>query len=230
MSTAKPPDESVQGRPVGWQDARTRWNRRYREIRENTKNDPASETPDDLLTGVDHCLVYLSQVGLLPTTGEALDIAGGSGADALYLASIGLKTTLVDISAVGLEIAADAASQRSLSLRTIELDTETQPLPSGPWDLIHISHYLHRPTITAAASLLKPGGVLVVAVATLTNLERHSRPSARFLVKNNELKALVGGLHVEFYVEAWQSNDANEAWMLARRPRQGPSWQSRAIG
>ncbi len=171
--------------------------------------------------------LLIESAEILPTSGRALDIAGGSGADALFLAGSGLDTTLLDISPKALSIAQAESVEAGLALQTISLNTETDPLPSGPWDLIHIGHYLHRPTITAAVAELGVGGTLVIAIATTTNLERRARPPARFLLKPGELRDLVGGLQVDGlevggleilrYDEDWRANGVHEAWLIARR-------------
>ncbi len=164
---------------------------------------------------------------MLPSSGRALDIAGGSGADALFLAGLGLDTTLADLSPKALAMAQDASVKAGLALRTMAVNTEVDPLPDGPWDLVHIGHYLHRPTIAGAISQLRPGGLLVIAIATMVNLERRARPSARFLLKPGELRSLVGGRQVNGLEvggleilrsdEEWRENGIHEAWLIARR-------------
>ncbi len=171
--------------------------------------------------------LLIASATTLPTSGRALDIAGGAGADALFLAASGLDTTLLDLSPKGLAIAQGHSVKAGLALQTVALNTETDPLPRGPWDLIHIGHYLHRPTIAAAVAELGAGGILLIAIATTTNLERRARPPARFLLKPGELRDLVGGRHVDGlevggleilrYDEDWRSNGVHEAWLIARR-------------
>lgn len=171
--------------------------------------------------------LLVESVESLPTSGRALDIAGGSGADALFLANSGLHTTLLDLSPKALAIAQAESVKAGIALQTIALNTETDPLPCGPWDLIHIGHYLHRPTIAAAIAELGAGGILVIAIATIINLERRARPPARFLLEPGELRDLVGvrhvdgleagGLEILRYDEEWRDNGVHEAWLIARR-------------
>ncbi len=171
--------------------------------------------------------LLIESLELLPSSGLALDIAGGSGADALFLAGHGLETTLLDLSPRALAMAQAASVKAGLALRTMAVNTEVDPLPDGPWDLIHIGHYLHRPTIAAAISQLRQGGLLVIAIATMVNLERRARPSARFLLKPGELRGLVGGRQVNGLEvggleilrsdEDWRANGIHEAWLVARR-------------
>jgi len=53
---------------------------------------------------------------------------------------------------------------------------------------------------------------------TTTNLERHERPSSRFLLDPGELPDLVPDLEVVEFTEAWRSNNAHEAWLVATAP------------
>lgn len=203
-------------------DDQTRWDDRYR----STSG----------LNNVNELLIESSD--LIATTGRSLDIAGGSGADSLFLATHGLDATLLDISPVALEMARDEAAKQGVSIHTIDADTEVDALPRGPWDVIHIAHYLHRPTITAAAAALAPGGLLIVSIATTTNLERRSRPPAAFLLDPGELPHLVGesvvpdgeadgqsgstaasaanNVSIVRFDEDWRSNGVHEAWLVAR--------------
>jgi hypothetical protein len=50
---------------------------------------------------------------------------------------------------------------------------------------------------------LAPGGWLCCEIATVRNLERHARPSRRFLLEAGELRALCEPLESVFYDEDW---------------------------
>jgi 2-polyprenyl-3-methyl-5-hydroxy-6-metoxy-1,4-benzoquinol methylase len=182
-----------------------RWNQRY---------DGIDSSQNPRVSGV----VAESQE-LLPKAGTALDLAGGVGDTALWLAQQGLSTTLVDVSDVGLAVAERRAEQLGLALQTMHVDLETEPAPAGPWDLITCSHYLNRPLLHQLASLLSVGGVAAVGIATTTNLERHDRPSARFLLEPQELPTLLEGLTIVRHVEDWAPWDVHEARVVAVRER-----------
>ncbi|WP_438043551.1 class I SAM-dependent methyltransferase [Sorangium sp. So ce128] len=183
-------------------DDRTRWDARYRE----GGGDPGE--PSAVLTALDP---------LLPRRGRALDLAGGAGRHALWLARRGLDVTLADISEVGLGIARTAAAREGLALRTVALDVERDPLPAGPWDLLLIFYFLER-RLAACAAELAPGGHLVVVHPTRSNLLRHAHPSARWLLDDGELPALLGdALEVVRYEEGWLEEGHHEARLVARR-------------
>jgi tellurite methyltransferase len=154
---------------------------------------------------------------VLPRTGRALDVASGTGRVARYWAARGLVTLAVDVSPVGLERASDAAAREGLTLETRALDLESEPLPEGPFDAISVFHYLQRDLFPKLVARLSPGGVLVCEIATVGNLERHAKPSRRFLLEPEELRALCAPLAAVFYGEGWQ-DDRCVARILARRP------------
>lgn len=181
---------------------RTKWDARYREASE------AARPPSAFLTSLD---------ARLPHKGRALDIAGGAGRNAIYLARRGLDVTIADISEVGLDLARTAAREASVPLTTVTLDLERDPLPEGPWDLILCCYFLHRPLYARSSAALAPGGCLVVQHPTRSNLLRHPRPSAPFLLEDGELTGLVTDLAIELHDEGWQEDGFHETRLLARR-------------
>lgn len=183
---------------------RERWDARYREPSE------LGRPPSPFLVGLEH---------LLPCRGCAIDVAGGTGRNALWLARRGLAVTLADVSGVALEIAGERARAAGLTLRTIPVDLETGPFPAGPWDLIVCVDFLCRPLFATFASSLAPGGRLAVAHPTRSNLQRHEKPGLRFLLEDGELPGLVAGREIEivWYEEGWTSEGRHEARLVARR-------------
>ena len=181
---------------------RERWNARY------TAADPSPRPVSGLL---------LAAAELLPRSGRAIDLAGGDGIEARWLAARGLDTTVVDVSDVALARAEALAAETGVTVRTVVADLAVDPLPPGPWDLIHIGHYLDRDLLRTAAATT--AGWLVVDIATVVNLERHDRPGPRFLLEPGELEAIVTAadrLELVRSDEAWRPNDRHEAWLVAR--------------
>ena len=83
-------------------------------------------------------------------------------------------------------------------------------------------HYLDRDLLPRLGDTLSKGGLLVVAVATTTNLERHDRPSSRFLLEPDELPTLVPNLNIIEHNETWRANGSYEAWLIATTA--SPPW------
>jgi tellurite methyltransferase len=158
---------------------------------------------------------------LLPHAGAALDIAGGAGRHAVWLARRGLDVTLIDVSDAALDEAARRAADADVTLRLVRADLDAGALPPGPFDLVLCIHFLDRSRRDAYADVLAPGGLLIVAQPTKINLERHARPSARFLVDPGELDAWARALDLDVQVsrEGWNADGRHEAAVIARRRR-----------
>lgn len=191
---------------------RALWNRRYQA---QVAGEP--ELRSRVESG-DEALGWLSELSAeIPATGRALDVAAGLGRVAHWAARRGLEVTAADISDVALRRSAEAARALGLALHTVEIDLETEPLPRGPWQWISCFRYLQRSLFPALCGELAPGGVLVCEIATVRNLERHARPSARFLLEEGELVRQVEPLRVVYSREGWVG-DHCLARVLARRP------------
>jgi len=151
--------------------------------------------------------------------GRALDLAGGAGRVALWLARRGFQVTLTDFSSVALSRGVEEASEAGLEISALELDLESLLLPPGSWDVITCFHYLQRDLFPRMQEALTPGGLLVTEIATRRNLERHERPSGRFLLEPQELLGLLAPLEVIYYREGWFEEHC-VARGVARRPSQ----------
>ncbi len=184
---------------------RDRWNVRYRD-----EDVPVEPSP------------WLTSLEMLPTSGRALDIAGGAGRNAVWLAERGLDVTLVDVSDEALTIAAETARAAGLTIDARHIDLVVDPLPPGPWDVVVCFHYLQRDLFPAMLAELAPGGLLVAELATVRNLERRDRPERPYLIDEGELPTLVAPLEIVVFDEGWHADDRHEARLVARRPAQLP--------
>ncbi len=183
-------------------DERARWNRRHR------ARAPLEE-PAPFLT---------ERLALLPRTGRALDLAGGTGRHALRLAEHGLEVTLVDVSDEACRTAAARAAALGLELEVVRADVTRAP--DGPWDVVLIHHFLARDVVGAADDLLVPGGLLLWCQPTVRNLERHARPSRRWLLREGELAALaraIPDVEIVELTEGWTAEGRHEARLVLRR-------------
>lgn len=148
---------------------------------------------------------------------RAIDVAGGAGRHALWLAQQGFDTTLADVSLVALSISEQRAHKARVSLRRLLIDIEEEPFPAGPWDVIVDFHFLSRPLFQRMIPQLAFSGVLIVVQPTMRNLERHPKPSAEYLLAENELRTLVPDVEIVRYDEGWLAEGRHEARLVAKR-------------
>jgi SAM-dependent methyltransferase len=146
------PDE----RPPGWDERypgerRRGWDERHR------SGDFEGEGPNPTLV--------LGTAGLLP--GMALELAAGSGTNAVWLARQGWRTTAVDWSPVGLANGHAKAEAAGVEVEWLERDLFAWSPPGRSFDLVVIV-YLHLPpdergpVYAAAAAAVAPRGRLLV--------------------------------------------------------------------
>lgn len=204
-------------------DDRQRWNERY-EARDRT-------APADRAAGPEPSppTPLLRMVSLLPIAGRAVDLAGGDGGAGLLLAGRGLPTTVVDVSDVGLRRADGFARRHGLDLGTLRFDLrghrlgEVLAAVGGPAPaVVTCFNFLDRTLLASVATDLPSGCRFLAAIATVTNLERHERPPARFLLERGELESLVLGdgarpLRVLHRREGW-ADDRHRAEIAVEAP------------
>lgn len=130
------------------------WDKRYR-LREHAASDfEAGPTP----------LLVESASKLAP--GRALDLASGTGRNALWLAEQGWDVTAVDGAPTAVETLRGRAAERALAIQAVVADLEKHEFRIEPatWDLIAICYYLQRDLFEPAERGVAPGGILIALV------------------------------------------------------------------
>ena len=127
------------------------WNERYRQA----QADPIGP-PTPLLVQTAHAL----------TPGSVLDVACGSGRNALWLAEQGWRVTAVDGAEQAVTLLKEQASVRGLPINAVAADIQAGEFTITPdaWDLIVIAYYLQRNLFEPAKAGVRPGGVVLVIV------------------------------------------------------------------
>ena len=188
-------------------DDRTRWDARW------SVRDEAPSAPSAFLDQI------AARLPAASSGARVLDVAGGGGRNALWFARQAYEVTIADVSPVGLALAERRAGADGLTLRTAVCDLEQEGLPPGPYDVVVWIHFLGLERLTEVAAHLAPGGLLILEHPTTTNLERHERPSRRWLLEPGEVTSHLKGLEVLQYDEGWNESGRHEVRVVARRPR-----------
>lgn len=128
-------------------DDRERWNEKY--------NDPDFELPDGPMPELER------RVETLPD-GRALDVATGTGRNAVFLAAHGYDVDAVDVSDAALARARRRADDRGVDgVDWIRADLAEFDLEPGAYDVIAISFFAALEHLPDVKEALAPGGVLV---------------------------------------------------------------------
>jgi SAM-dependent methyltransferase len=161
--------------------------------------------------------------------GRALDVAMGTGRDAVFLALHGLEVSGLDLLPDAVERATDLARRNGVSIRARVLDLETDPppadaIPPGAYDLVVVFRYLHRPLLPAIRAGVRPGGFVVYETFTTRQRELFGKPRRdAFLLDPGELGAsfAAAGFEVEVAREGLAGPRRHVASVVARRPGPG---------
>ncbi len=128
--------------------------------------------------------------GLIPEAGNVLDIACGSGRNAVHLAALGHRVTAVDRD---LGLSALVRDTPGVVWLQHDLEVGAWPFPAGAWQGVVVINYLHRPLFDSLCDALAPGGALIYATFA-HGQERFGPPrNPQHLLMPGELLELVRG-------------------------------------
>lgn len=178
---------------------RIRWNRKY-------ESDKGMGRPSSLVREF-HSLAPGRLV---------LDLAAGTGRNALFLARLGYRVTAVDL--------ADESMRRLRDLKhpgilPVQADLDRFPLPSQGFDLIVCCYFLDRNLFPYIRESLRPSGVLLFESTRESSLPSISQPRNRdYLLRSNELLHAFLGLRILYYEESLEEDqsDPGKTRSLAR--------------
>jgi SAM-dependent methyltransferase len=135
------------------------------------------------------------------TPGRVLDLACGSGRNAIWLAERGWDVTAVDSSAAALAELRKAAPSASTYLADLERHEFT--IEESAWDLIIDSYYLQCDLFDPIQRGLKPGGVAIIIV----HLFEPGHENSRFSLHPGELRRYVRASEIIEYFEGKPDSD-----------------------
>ena len=174
------------------------WEQRYRAQEETSEPSPSS--------------VLVEAASSLPP-GHALDLACGTGRNALWLAQHGWSVTAIDGSPIAIEILRQNAAGLPIETQIADLEDSSFTIAPDHYQLIAICYYLERKLFEPAKQALVPGGTLI-AIALLAEPGKDNS----FRVEPGELPRYFAGweiLHHREGHDAWQHTVAE---IVARKP------------
>jgi SAM-dependent methyltransferase len=136
--------------------------------------------------------------------GRALDVATGTGRNAVFLAESGFEVDAIDQSREGLRIARENASERGVAERVnwIQADVPSFEFPRETYALVTVSFYRVLDRLSDLKRTLCPGGVLFLQHHLRTSDPVESGPSTdRYRLAANGLLHVCLDLTVLFYEE-----------------------------
>lgn len=146
---------------------------------------------------------FLERVApLLPPSGSVLDLAAGSGREAVWMAARGYDVHAWDRAPEALARAQALAATEGVRLHTrvADLERPTRPDP-GKHQVVMVFRFLHRTILPWIAAAVAPGGMLVYETYA-TGQERFGRPRhPRFLFRPGEIAHSFEGLRVLVHEE-----------------------------
>lgn len=154
--------------------------------------------------------------------GRAVDLACGSGRDAVYMAMRGIAVTAIDVLPDALDQAALLAKRHAVAIDLRLGDIERDPSCwDGAWGTIHVHRFLHRPGLGLMPERLREGGLLLYETFLERQLEIGRKPrNPAHLLQPGELLGAATGLQVIDYHEG-QNEDGDWTAALAARKETG---------
>lgn len=168
------------------------------------------------------CYALREFAHLLPSEGEALDLACGRGGNALLLAEQGLQTQAWDLSSVAIETLQTTADARGLAIQACVRDVEQERLQASSFDVIVVSYFLERNLAPGLMNALKPDGLLFYETFIREKPPGVGPSNPDYLLGANELLDLFADLHVLAYREeglvgAMEKGQRNVAILVAQK-------------
>jgi tellurite methyltransferase len=149
---------------------------------------------------------------------RALDVACGSGRDAVWLALQGMRVDAIDHLPDALQRAESLGRRNRVPINAIQKDVEADPtLPTG-YDLVCVFRYLHRPLWPAIRNAVTIGGHIIYETFHSRTREAGGRPSSPdHLLETGELAAAFDGFDILISRDAVERDGRYFSSLLARR-------------
>jgi SAM-dependent methyltransferase len=140
--------------------------------------------------------------------GRGLDLACGTGRDAVFLAANGWTVDAIDILPDALDRARNLAFRYLTETARVEFFEANLRKPltlsQGAYDLVTCFYFFDETLLSSLASHLVSGGVLLFESFTESHRQKFGKPKGAQAAPAN-IAAILGGT-VEYYEEAWRDD------------------------
>lgn len=141
--------------------------------------------------------------------GNALDIACGTGRNAIFLANKGFSVDAIDISDVAIKI----LKEKNPHINTVVADLDEYKLEENKYDLIVNVNFLNRNLIPSIKEALKIGGIIIFETFVISQ----KRTNKFYYLRPNELLRLFLDFHIIFYEEKDILEEERKAYLVAKK-------------
>ncbi len=197
-------------------DDRRRWDRKYRD-----------KGPESFGSEAAQWLVAHRHLLTAKPGGRALDVACGTGRNAVYLARLGFTVDALDVSGVAVTWLQERVERERLAVHPRCCDLTREPLPPHEYQVVLNFNFLQRDLLPALKEATAPGGLVVFETFTRLQAELPCGPSdPEHTLEAGELRRAFADFEILDYREATMfPEDAQKtrgvASLVARRPGRG---------
>jgi tellurite methyltransferase len=167
----------------------------------------------------------IEMLPLLPR-GMALDVAAGTGRNAIALARAGCRVVTADFSLTGMRRLAEIARRENLAISPVVADLEDSfPFPPNSFDVVLNVSYLDRTLVSVLKGALRPQGMLLFDTFLIDEANEAGHGHLRnhlFTLEHHELPALLADLELLRYREGLVVYpNGKRAWRAIALARRG---------
>ena len=190
----------------------TTWDERFR-----TGEYPSTLEPSPVLQS------YIEE----STDGRALDVACGTGRNAVFLAEQGYEVDALDQSVEGLRITGENATERGVAdrIELVRADATQFEYPADRYDVVTVSFFRALDRLSDVKAALKPDGLLFYQHHLRSDPPAEAGPnSLRHRFCSNELLRACLDLTVLYYEESseqWEGEFSATVELVARNSHGG---------
>ena len=152
----------------------------------------------------------------LLTGGHALDIASGTGQNAIFLSSNGYEVIAVDKSPSAASLASQYSLNKGSEIKTVTEDILAFEIKENSFDLIADFYFLERKIIPKIKKGLKKNGLVFFETYTIEQQNIDGPHNPDFLLSTNELISFFKDFFIIFYHE-WITEEKAIASIIAQK-------------